>query len=442
MKVLLVQPPLNPNIIGAGITYLTEPLALETVAAAIPHHEVRILDMRLDPNLEQELSTFQPDIVGVTAYTPDVYTAAKLLKKVKDYNPDIFTVIGGHHATMVPQDFHKEFIDVIVIGNGEFTFRELVSMYEKGGNFNKIKGLAFREDGKLTFTQEREWMSNLDEIPFPARNLTEKHRDRYFRASWRPIASMMTSQGCPFRCNFCALWKITKGKYKTRSPESVVNELINIKEGYIDFADDNTLHDVKRAERIYEFIKEQKIQKKYKTYARSDTIVKHPEIIEKWKEIGMDLIFIGLESFRDSELEALNKHNTVRNNEEAIHILQENEVEIVASFIVNPNYTKEDFEALADYVEKMNLRQPVFTVLTPLPGTDLFEQRRNELITDNYELFDFVHSVLPTKLPLKEFYRYFAELYRKCYSSEGKSSPIPEKIMQQLYVCLNRAYEK
>lgn len=445
MKVLLIQPPLNPNIIGAGIAYLTEPLALEVIAASIPNHETEILDMRLELNLEQELISFHPQVVGVTGYTTDVYNNINILKKVKEFDSTILTIVGGHHATIIPKDFDKEVVDVIVIGEGEITFKELIDAYEKGQNFEKIKGLAFRKNDKLIFTQPREMPSNLDALPLPARHLTEKYRQKYFRSNWRPVTSLMTSKGCPFRCDFCALWKITNGKYLIRSPESVVSELSTIKEKYIDFADDNVFHDLKRVERIYELIKERGIKKKYKVYARSDTIVKRPDIVEKWKEIGMDLILIGFESFKDEELKALNKHNSIKNNEKAIQILHQNGVEIVAYFIINPDYTKEDFDALAEYINRMELTQPIFTVLTPLPGTELYKRRYHEMTNHNYELFDFVHSLLPTRLPKKEFYECLIGLYQKCYNKkEGRideESIGSTKMMRQVFSLLSEAHK-
>jgi len=434
MKVLLIQPPPNPTTIGVESIFLNEPLALEIIAAGIPHHEVRLLDMRLNYDLEHQLDTFQPDIVATTAYTVEVYTVNSILQKVKEYNRNILTVIGGHHATMIPEDFNKEFIDVIVIGEGEITFQELVDTYEKEGNLRKINGLALPQEGTLLFNRARKAIADLDKSPFPNRDLTKEYRNHYARGKWRPLASMMTSRGCPFRCDFCAMWKINEGKYRLRSPESVVKELTIIEEKYIDFADDNTLHDLKRAEKIYNLIKEKGIKKTYKLYARSDAVVRQPDIIEKWKEIGMELILIGFESFRDKELQARNKRNTIRNNEEAIHILQENGVEIAAYFLIDPNYTKEDFDALGDYVEKMNLTHPAFTILTPFPGTDLFEKRYNDLVTHNYEKFDFFHSLFPTKLPEEEFYKHLGNLYRRCYSlNKNKEENILSKEMFQKF---------
>ncbi|HCJ66169.1 MAG TPA: B12-binding domain-containing radical SAM protein, partial [Elusimicrobia bacterium] len=285
-------------------------------------------------------------------------------------------------------------------------------------------------------TQPRELTVNLDEMSLPARSLTKKYRAKYFRGTWCPITSVMTSRGCPYRCNFCSVWKHEHGKYRTRSPENVIKELGNIEEEYISISDDNFFHDFKRAEEIYEIIKERNIRKKYKLIGRSDTIVRHPDIVEKWKEIGMEIMIIGFESFRNEELQALNKHNSVYNNNEAIRILHENQVIVSGHFIINPDYTEQDFNALAEYVKEMKITQPVFCVLTPLPGTDLFEEKKGQLLTRNYEMFDLVHVVLPTRLSQKNFYKHYSELYRKCYldgnDERSQDFLISKKIIDQI----------
>lgn len=445
MKILLWEPPIGPHDITAGVVVLNEPLGLEAIAAGLlPHHEVRISDLRLDNHIGKELEEFQPHIVGTTSYTAGVYTANRILREAKNYNPHILTVVGGHHPTMKPEDFNNEFIDAIVLGEGEITFKELVNAYDNGHHFREVPGLALPGKDKLFFTQTRPLIADLDTLPFPARNLTQRYRSQYFRGKWRPIASLMTSRGCPYRCNFCAMWKIMRGKYRMRSAESVADELAQIEENYIDLVDDNTLHDVRRAQKLYEVIKERGIRKKYKLYARSDTVVREPGLMEKWKEIGMEIVLIGFESFTDENLQRYNKGNSVRNNEEAIHILHQNGIEIAAYFLIEPNFTTEDFDALAKYVERMNLLHPVFTVLTPFPGTDLFQEKYHDLTTHNYELFDFFHSVFPTKLPLKQFHQCLADLWRRCYPPQGKakakSSILSPAMAEQLYRKLVEAY--
>ncbi len=378
------------------------------------NHEVKILDMRIDRNLKRELERFKPDIVGTTCYAVGVYVAKELLREVKKFNSNIFTVIGGHHATLKPEDFFEDFVDTVVIGEGEETFKELTDRLQNDKDISGVRGIAYRKGGRFLISDERPLL-NLDDLPFPRRDLVEKYRKRYFRASWSPITSLYTSKGCPFRCSFCSMWKVNRGKYRTRSAESVVKELETIPEKYIDFTDDNTLADVKRAYRLCELIKEKGIKKIYKVYARSDTVAQNPDLIKKWKEIGLELILIGFESFRERELKKWNKKTNIEQNEEALRILEENNVESAAYFVVDHDFTKEDFEELSRYIEKKRLTHPVFTIFTPLPGTDAYEEKKAEL-SENFELFDFYHVVQPTKLSPKEFYKCFVKLYKKAYS--------------------------
>lgn len=431
MKVLLVQPPAYSGNIVIGIAALNEPLALEIVASSVKDHEVKILDMRLNPDLEGELKNYKPDVVGVTACTAEVYVASDILKRTKEFNESILTVIGGHHATMIPEDFNKYYVDAIVLGEGEISFNELLENYSNCKSLAQVKGIAVKEHGGLRFTEPRSLIDNLDKLPVTNRNLTKDYRQNYFRGNWKPMASIYSSRGCPFRCDFCAMWKINNGRYRQRCAESIVKELEVIEEKYIDFADDNTLHNPERAREIYELIKERGIKKIYKTYARADSVAKYPDVIEKWKEIGMELVLVGFEAFRDEELKTRNKKTNVKINEDAIHILQQNDIEIAAYFLVDPQFDEKDFNKLSEYVEKMGLTHPVFTILTPFPGTDLYHKRYNEFITYNYEHFDFFHTIFPTKLPLKEFYQHFVNLYLRAYKgkiSRAMSSEVIERM--------------
>lgn len=439
MKILLIHPPVGPTVIGAGILFLGEPLALETIAAPIQDHHVEILDMRIDKkwdDLRAVLEKLRPDVAGVTALTTEAKQAIKVLEIVKEYSSDILTVVGGQHVTFAPQDFNLDSADVSVIGEGVQAFREIIDTHEAGKDMGTVAGLALRRDGIQVFTPQRAHVENLDEMPIPARHLTKKYRNSYFRGTWRPYACMVTSRGCPFRCKFCSVWKSENGKYRVRSPRKVIQELETIKEDKVGISDDNFLHDVHRAETIYELIKAEGIEKKYKLIGRSDTIVRRPDIAEKWREIGTEIVVVGVESFRNEDLKDFNKRTTVEKNNQAIRILQDNGIAVSAHFVIHQDYTAADFEALAEYVHEMNLRQPVFCILTPLPGTDLYEETKHRLLSTNYEMYDFSHTVLPTKLPLEEFYRQFVGLYKKCYLREGPSSPdtfISDEILQAIF---------
>jgi radical SAM superfamily enzyme YgiQ (UPF0313 family) len=340
-----------------------------------------------------------------------------VLKETKILNPGIITVVGGHHASVIPKDFAKDFIDFIVIGEGERTFPDLIDSLELKKDVYSVKGLAIPRDGDVLVTGERP-LINIDEIPNPRRDLTAKHRHHYFRGTWRPIASIVGSRGCSFRCAFCCQWRLNRGKYRVRTPDLVVRELAKIEEPFVIFADDNSWEDSEWVEQLYMKIKDARIKKKYQIYARSDLITKKPHLIEKWREIGLAATLVGFESFRDDDLKKLNKRCTVSKNTEAAQILKANDVGIIGYFMVDPLYTEEDFSKLIEYVRSLDIDQPIFSILSPFPGTQLYEQVKDQLITDNYEYFDGMHSVISTGIPGLKFYECYKELFSKAYPKD------------------------
>jgi radical SAM superfamily enzyme YgiQ (UPF0313 family) len=425
MRVLLIQPhhSSNPFVYKVGIP---EPLACEILASTIPHHDVKIFDMRLDNiGLSEEIENFQPDVVGAGCATADYYECIKVLKETKSLNPEIVTVVGGHHPSVMPQDFVKDFIDFIVIGEGEKTFPELIDSIELKKDISTIKGLAIPREGILRFTEERP-LIDINEMPIPKRELTAKYRHHYFRGTWRPLACIIGSRGCSFRCTFCCQWILNKGKYRVRTPELVVDELVKLEEPFVVFVDDNSWENFEWVEHLYLKIKDARVKKNYQIYARSDLIIRKPHLIERWRGIGLRAVLIGFESFKDEDLKKLNKGNTVSKNTEAARILKGNGVDIIGFFMVDPSYTEEDFSRLIEYVHYLDIDQPIFSVLTPFPGTKLYEQIKDQFITDNYEYFDGMHSVIPTAIPGPKFYDSYRRLFSKAYP-KGK---LIRKILQ------------
>ncbi|HEY9205532.1 MAG TPA: radical SAM protein [Candidatus Methanoperedens sp.] len=420
MKILLIQPAKAQKTIGGEDVFIYEPLALEYLASGVKvDHDVKILDMRFDKDLDKEINEYKPDVVGITSYTVHVNTVKNLFNRIKIIDPRVFTVVGGHHATVAPHDFFTPYIDLIVMGEGVFVFKEIISRLESKRPFDGIAGISYLKGGEQVMIPP-EPVTDLDIFPYPARELTEKYRKHYFSEWMKPLASIRTSKGCPNRCNFCALWKLTGGKYLKRKPENIVEELSRIKEKYVFFADDESLVDASRMKKLAELIKEAGIKKRYFLYGRSDTIVKNPGLIKIWKDIGLERVFVGLEFFRDEDLKYINKGSTVENNLEAVKILQSNDIEIYASFIIRPDFSEEDFKEFKEYCRGLELSFLSFAVLTPLPGTDFYEEVKDSLITTDYDLFDFIHTELPTKLPLKEFFNNLNSLYFEA-KSPGKS---------------------
>ena len=205
MRILLVQPNLSEGI-GFRLAASPEPLHLEMIAATVPEHEVRILDMRLDRDLEAVLAVFQPDMVSVTTLTPEVYTAQDILQRVKSFSDEIFTVVGGHHATLLPEDFFLPQVDAVTIGEGEIMFPQLVRAVANRRSLEDVPNLVWQGPGGVFIANSRsDRRLDLGSLPLPRRDLTEEYRNEYFFLFDQPDTSIATSRGCPFRCNFCSV---------------------------------------------------------------------------------------------------------------------------------------------------------------------------------------------------------------------------------------------
>jgi radical SAM superfamily enzyme YgiQ (UPF0313 family) len=412
MKILLIQPqscdPLTDQI------FLFEPLALEYLGAGLKldGHEVLLHDARIEPDYESVFKRFQPDLVGLTGFTSHVTIIKKMALRLKADSHELLVVVGGHHATVQPDDFNTDGIDVVVIGEGVFTLRDIIRAVQNGSGFKEIKGLAIPCPDGMIYTALRPY-TDLNELPFPDRTLTTSYRNNYFSEWFKPLASIRTSLGCTARCNFCALWNITGGKYLRRDPAAVLEELKTIAEPNIFFCDDESMCDVKRMDKLADMIHEAGIKKNYFLYGRVDTIVNHPELLAKWAKIGLSQVFVGMEDFSEARLTAMKKGITTAQQVQAAKILDDLGIMMYASFMVDPAYGREDFRSLVSYVRQLKLKYATFTVMTPLPGTELHSERKNEILSSKPELYDMLHALLPTTLPKEEFYRELADLYTK-----------------------------
>jgi radical SAM superfamily enzyme YgiQ (UPF0313 family) len=412
MKILLVNPPSGELTMGLKHLSKVEPLGLEILGAAVPDHEVRLLDMELDTDLAGALEQFQPHIVGASSQIVQTYSARRVLRMAKEFNPQILTLVGGHHASLYPQDFNDPCIDAIVMGEGVPAFQEIVERHRQRSTLMGVKGIALQHDGQLRFTPPRPMPASLDHQPLPNRSLTAEYRSSYFYLFESPVASIQTSMGCTFPCNFCSCQKFSKRRFIPRSPELIVEDLSRIKEKFVLFCDDHSFIDPRRMERLHDLIVERGIRKHYFVYSRADCVVQNPDLFAKWARIGVQVVMTGLEAVDDSELGTLNKRSSIETNERALEILHRCGIGVSAGFVVLPDFTEKDFERIDRYVKaRPTIVLTELTPLTPLPGTDLYNEYREKLLTDHREVYDLAHFVVPTVLPQSELYRLLRKYY-------------------------------
>ncbi len=416
MRVLLIQPDYQIDGFGFRLAAMPEPLHLEILAAALPQCEVAILDMRIDADLPGALDRHQPDLVGVTALTTEVYAAQDVLSTVKELRPDTFTLVGGHHCTLMPEDFQVPQVDAVAIGEGEFVLPDLVDALAAGKrDLSAVPNLMWR-DGEGQFVRNRCSIpagKDMDHLPLPRRDLVRQYRDEYFFLFDKPDSSIAASRGCPYRCNFCSVHEFYGGRIRQMTAGRVLEEIRSVDTRHVTFVDDNFLMNVKRENEIADRIRAEGIDMTFSMEARTDTIAANPDLVAKWADVGLYAMLLGLEGATEHALASVNKSNKLSTNDEAIRVLKDNGVIIWGAFIVHPDWTEDDFKRLRDYVNEKEITHTQFTVLTPLVGTQLYRETFDQLLTYDYTCFDTLHAVMPTRLPRERFYQLFAELYRQ-----------------------------
>jgi radical SAM superfamily enzyme YgiQ (UPF0313 family) len=428
LRILLVMPtPFEHGRLGLeNVIWLSEPVGLTAVAAAVDRrHEVRVLDLRLEDEdaLSRTLAEFRPHLVGTTSMTTDAYQAKAILRMARAMCPDALTVVGGHHPTLSPEEFETEFVDVIAQGEGELTFRELVERWSEqhaagDRSFAGVAGTRFRDpDGRFRVNAKREQTANLDELPPPRRELVAKYRGRYFFTGVRPMASIFTSRGCSFDCNFCAIWEFYERRTRFLSAARIVDQMEAAPEPFVFVLDDNFLTNKRRATELCDELERRSVKKFWMTQGRTDFAADHPELMARLARNGLVMVLSGYESNDDDNLAALRKKNTWEKNRRANEILRENGIFATGIFMARADWTREQFEALYETVRGLAIAIPLLTILTPLPGTQLYRVYKDKLLTTDHRLFDLLHAVLPTRLPRDEFYRMMCRFYAETESS-------------------------
>jgi len=429
MNVAFLKPPIG-GILGLEMLTFVEPLGMICVAAQLEEagHRCAVLDLRIDGE-EKGLARcreFTPQVVGLQCnFTTERRRTLRLVRQVKRELPEAFIVIGGHDASREPEWFIGEGVDAVAIGDGEEVMPPLVEALERGGDLRQAPGLLLNVDGRPVATGCAPMRADLDSYALPARHLIAEYAPHYYINFRKPLALIEMARGCPFKCNFCSVWKFHESTFREKSAERVVAELQAIEAENIFVIDDIFWMDVRRSEQIARAIQAAGIRKYFTVQTRTDIICKFPHLIELWKGCGNLAIFLGLESITDEGLASVNKHNTAANNRRAIEILQEMGVGFTPNFIVDPAWDHEDFARLREWIATTGAYNSGFSILTPLPGTDLWETAKQNVTTHDWEMYDIVHTVLPTKLPLEEFYAEYSRLWRHAlevrYRHRGKA---------------------
>jgi len=400
MKILLVNPS-SPGIYNS-VGLKLPPLGLGYLASVLQknHHQVKILDLQVEKksSLDQEL--INCDLVGITCESNKIFKALDIATKAKQKG--CITVMGGYHSTFRDKEILSlGVVDYVVKGEGEYIFSLLVQYLEENKDISGLPGVSFRKDNVIFEASIPPPPNNLDDIPYPSRELFSLGKYWMTQIEGEPLMNIVTSRGCPFACSFCASSNFAGTRWRTRSIENIMGELEQLyyDYGYRGFAfmDDNFTLQPGRIELLTEKIQKNRMNIKWWCFSRVDTIMNNVSLIKKMASAGLKMVFLGLESADPQSLKDYGKKITTEISEKAVKVLHSNGIKVLGSFILgNIHDTQETITQTIEYAKKLNLDIAQFSALTPFPGTQFFQKmiKENRIFTWDWKLFDGAHSVI------------------------------------------------
>ena len=404
MKVLAVHP--SP-LMYTKIYLRLEPLGLELVAQAVRQagHEIRLMDLQVESHRDyfKLLQNWRPDVVAFSCnYLANVPEIVDLAKLTKSMLPESFVFVGGHSASFIADRFleHGEgAIDCILKGEGEAVVPELLQAIEHDRTaIARVPGVV----SPFGSGPAPRFVETLDAIS-PARDLL-RHRKKYFIGVLDPCASIEFARGCPWDCSFCSAWTFYGRSYRVISPDKAVEDLGRIQEPGVFIVDDVAFIQGKHGLAIGEAIAKKGIKKKYYLETRGDVLLRNKDVFTFWKSLGLEYMFIGVEAIDEEGLLKHRKRISLGKNFEALEFARSLGITVAINLIADPDWDKQRFEVIRQWCleipEIVNI-----SVNTPYPGTETWLTESRPIQSRDYRLFDIQHAVLPTKLPLPEFYQ-------------------------------------
>lgn len=403
-RILLVKPSGRK---GLSFAFDLIPIGLEYIAAYIEDavDEVHIVDMELDRRKFQDIiNLYCPDLVGISLSATEHNEALRLAKIAKKNGA--MTVIGGYHPTSVP-DLMLSYpqIDFVIRGEGEQTIRELI----EHGTPENILGVSYKKNGIVLHNDDRPKIENLDNLPFPARNLRQYQYKSQNRTTDNDVIVM--SRGCNGSCSFCCEPSMSSGCLRFRSPENVMQEILEMAKYHqnksinVMFADPNFIGNPSGVDRLCDLLIEHNLNIEFSALVRADAMAKYPDIVKKMCRAGILKFEMGIESPNPRDLKSTRKGITNGIHREAVKNIRENGGRPGGTFVIGlPDQTIDEIKAFPTYAKEIGLTAAAFGIATPFPGTGFYKELDEQglIFEKNWDNFDEMHSVYKTKHLSKE----------------------------------------
>ncbi len=405
MKIYLINPSSNTG-------YPQPPMGLAMIAAALEKaaHQVSIIDANALGLQSESIADYinEADVIGITAMTPSIAEAIKIALRLKRTYPDVPVILGGAHATLLPEETLKAApeIDIIVRGEGETTTIDLLKAIQAKTSLDALPGINYRKNGLIVGNPLCSSFVDLDSQPFLAYHLLplSKYKPHPPHGRSRPFAALITSRGCPFKCSYCSK-PVFGYKFRSQSPERVVEEIIYYKKRFgvkeIAFYDDVFTLNKKRVYEIADMMISKNLKIHWTCETRVDLVDK--ELLRHMKDAGCYSVSYGLESASQEILDVINKNVTIEQMEEAVRWTREANLQTIGYFMVgSPGETIESIQKTIAFAKKLRLDYAQFSITTPFPGTEFYrlysEHNKKPISWDSF-VYD---GVIDDKMPVFE----------------------------------------
>ena len=424
-KVLLINAEETRSVFDFKGIIDDEPLELEVIYTALKQNNIKveIFDL-LRPNnktLEDVIKKYKPTITYVNGVVKQVPFMMEYNERIKKISPNTKTIIGGVYAEHNYKKLYSDNLDY-VCRSYDPTIIAKIAEYESGKkvSISKLNGLCYK-DSKGNWKENEISPFDINNLPLTDRTYFYDHIDEFRYLELTKIAQIRTSYSCPYNCKFCYRTSLNCGKYIAKDIEKVVDEIESLDTDNIYIVDDDFMFNKARLKRFIELIKERGIKKKYVAYGRVDFIINNKEIIKELKEIGFYYLLVGLESISDNYLNSYDKRIGAKQNEECIEFLNSINLNCMGMLIVDLEFTRKDFKALYKWIKNTGLKHVALSIFTPLPGSELYKDYEDKLITDDFTKFDYIHLVVkPTNISERMYYLHYYILVFKLFNLAKK----------------------
>ncbi len=388
MNVLLMWPPAFGKRIRAEVSAEVEKeagvypsLGILYIAAYLEQnteHKVKVLDGKLEvidaQRMAEVIKKEKPEIVGITTLTFNILAVLEIAGIIKELDPDILICLGGPHVSVYPmQTLKLKHVDLVVVGEGELVFSDLVEAISSGADLSAIPGIGYYKQGIPTLNPGKNYIEELDMLPFPARHLVDMSKCYSLLGKSKTMITLQSTRGCPYKCIYCD--QQSGKKLRKRSLESLLAEIESIVElGFSDlfFIDDLFTTDRGRVMAFCEEIIRRKLKIDFKISARVNLVDK--EMLLMLKAAGCYRIHYGAESGSQQVLDSLKKGIVLKQTEAAIRCSAEAGIDSLAYFMIgSPGETREQVFETIDFARKLNPTYAQFSITTPYPDTELYK---------------------------------------------------------------------